>query len=59
MFNLKNIIKKEVGASPKFTTLIEGESLVNDGTAILIYDVLLRFQKGMYLTTSKIILNFI
>lgn len=32
-----------MGASPKLTTIIEGESLINDGAAILIYDVLIRF----------------
>jgi NhaP-type Na+/H+ or K+/H+ antiporter len=34
-------ILKEVGASKKLATLIEGESLLNDGTAIVIFMVLL------------------
>ena len=31
---------KELGASPQISTLIEGESLLNDGTAIVIFTVL-------------------
>jgi NhaP-type Na+/H+ or K+/H+ antiporter len=39
-------ILKEVGASKKLATLIEGESLLNDGTAIVIFMVLLTAITG-------------
>ncbi len=39
-------ILKEVGASKKLATLIEGESLFNDGTAIVIFMVLLASITG-------------
>lgn len=39
-------ILKEVGASKKLATLIEGESLLNDGTAIVIFMVLLTSITG-------------
>lgn len=32
---------KELGVSPRLGTLIEGESLLNDGTAIVVFDVFL------------------
>jgi len=32
---------KELGASPRFGTLIEGESLMNDGTAMVFYQLFL------------------
>ncbi len=37
---------KELGASKKLGTLIEGESLLNDGTAIVIFLVILGGMKG-------------
>ncbi|XP_047261036.1 sodium/hydrogen exchanger 8-like isoform X1 [Capsicum annuum] len=37
---------KELGASKKLGTIIEGESLVNDGTAIVVYQLLLRIVTG-------------
>jgi NhaP-type Na+/H+ or K+/H+ antiporter len=37
---------KELGASAKFGTLIEGESLLNDGTAMVFYQVFLGITKG-------------
>lgn len=39
-------ILKEVGASKKLATLIEGESLLNDGTAIVIFMVLFTAISG-------------
>lgn len=38
---------KELGASPRLGTLIEGESLLNDGTAIVLFTVLLEIVKGV------------
>lgn len=37
---------KELGASKKLSTLIEGESLLNDGTAMVAFFVILDFVKG-------------
>ena len=39
-------ILKEVGASKKLATLIEGESMLNDGTAIVIFMVILATISG-------------
>ena len=48
-------ILKEVGASKKLGTLIEGESMLNDGTAIVIFMVLLLGITGAGSDTSPII----
>lgn len=37
---------KELGASKKLSTIIEGESLMNDGTAIVVYQLFLRMVTG-------------
>ncbi|KAJ6431618.1 hypothetical protein OIU84_018992 [Salix udensis] len=37
---------KELGASKKLSTIIEGESLMNDGTAIVVYQLLYRMVLG-------------
>ncbi|MCD7454418.1 Son of sevenless 1 [Datura stramonium] len=37
---------KELGASKKLSTIIEGESLMNDGTAIVVYQLLFRMVTG-------------
>ncbi|KAH7515439.1 hypothetical protein FEM48_Zijuj10G0026400 [Ziziphus jujuba var. spinosa] len=37
---------KELGASKKLTTIIDGESLMNDGAAIVIYQLLLQMVLG-------------
>lgn len=37
---------KEVGASVRLSTLIEGESLLNDGTAMVIFQVMLELSNG-------------
>lgn len=37
---------KAVGASPKLTMLIAGESLLNDGTAVVIFSLFLRMIQG-------------
>ncbi len=46
---------KELGASKKLGTLIEGESLLNDGTAIVIFMVLLAGISGAGSETSPIV----
>ena len=48
-------ILKEVGASKKLGTLIEGESMLNDGTAIVIFMVLLAGVTGTASDGSPII----
>lgn len=37
---------KELGASKKLSTIIEGESLMNDGTAIVVYQLFFRMVVG-------------
>ena len=37
---------KELGASKRLSTMIEGESLLNDGTAMVVFLVLLRMVEG-------------
>ena len=46
---------KELGASKKLGTLIEGESLLNDGTAIVIFMVLLASITGTGSDTSPVL----
>jgi len=48
-------ILKELGASKKLSTLIEGESLLNDGTAIVIFMVILMGITGESLSYSPIL----
>lgn len=44
------VLLKQLGASKKLSTLIEGESLLNDGTAFVLFLVLLDLVKGIELT---------
>lgn len=37
---------KELGASARFNTLVEGESLLNDGTAMVFFMLFLNLAKG-------------
>ena len=37
---------KELGASKKLATMIEGESLLNDGTAMVVFLILLEIAEG-------------
>lgn len=50
---------KELGASKKLGTLIEGESLLNDGTAIVIFMVFLTSITGVVTETSPVVEFFI
>eukprot|EP00043_Microstomoeca_roanoka_P013027 m.127250 g.127250 ORF g.127250 m.127250 type:complete len:1072 (-) comp15652_c0_seq1:56-3271(-) len=43
---------KELGGSAKLRTLIEGESLLNDGTAIVIFTVFMDLSRGVDLTAG-------
>lgn len=53
------VLLKELGASRKLSTLIEGESLLNDGTAMVVFLVLLDMVKGIEQSVGEIILRFI
>ncbi|OMO72604.1 hypothetical protein COLO4_27555 [Corchorus olitorius] len=46
---------KELGASKKLSTIIEGESLMNDGTAIVVYQLFYRMVLGQSFTWDAII----
>lgn len=52
------VLLKELGASKRLSTLIEGESLLNDGTAMVVFLVLLDLVKGVELTAGDIVLKF-
>ena len=41
------VLLKELGASRRLATMIEGESLLNDGTAMVVFLVLLDIVKGV------------
>jgi len=43
---------KELGASKRLATMIEGESLLNDGTAMVIFLVLLKMVEGEEMTAG-------
>lgn len=49
---------KSLGAPKHISTLIEGESLLNDGTAVVIFFVALDFVKGKELTAGEIVAKF-
>ncbi|CAN6339204.1 unnamed protein product [Urochloa humidicola] len=46
---------KELGASKKLSTIIEGESLMNDGTAIVVYQLFYRMVLGQTFDVGSII----
>lgn len=50
---------KELGASNKFNLLIEGESLLNDGTAMVFFAVFLNMAKGVTSNAGAVITNFL
>ena len=52
-------ILKEVGASKILGHTIEGESLVNDGTAIVVFNVFFAIAKGEHLTFGEIMTDLI
>ncbi|KAL8249031.1 hypothetical protein R6Q59_005899 [Mikania micrantha] len=47
---------KELGASKKLSTIIEGESLMNDGTAIVVYTLFFRMVNGSTFSWGTIIM---
>lgn len=50
---------KELGTSKKFNTLLEGESLLNDGTAAVFYMMFANIYKGLSSGPISVIWNFI
>ncbi|GIY88292.1 hypothetical protein CDAR_553141 [Caerostris darwini] len=50
---------KDCSISPSLTTLIEGESLLNDGTAIVLFDSLLKVYRGGEFSVGNIAYEFV
>lgn len=50
---------KELGASKRLSTMIEGESLLNDGTAMVVFLVLFDLVVGKQLTAIDVVKTFI
>lgn len=50
---------KDVGADPKLGTIMEGESLLNDGTAIVVFTLFLELSKGEVYTGGEVVLLFL
>ena len=49
---------KQLGVSKRISTLIEGESLLNDGTALVLFLVLMEFVSGNDMTATEVIGQF-
>ena len=49
---------KELGASRTLSTMIEGESLINDGTAFVMFTVTFDLAKGADFHVGEVILDF-
>ncbi|WIA34707.1 hypothetical protein OEZ86_013018 [Tetradesmus obliquus] len=49
----------EVGADEKLASVIDGESLVNDGSALVIFLVLQQFVEGYSLSAGQIVVLFV
>ena len=50
---------KELGASKRLATIIEGESLLNDGTAMVIFTIILIFVEGHTISPSEMFVKFV
>jgi NhaP-type Na+/H+ or K+/H+ antiporter len=50
---------KDLGASVRFNTLVEGESLMNDGTAMVFFMLFLDLSKGNSSTVTGVVVNFV
>ncbi|KAF8792875.1 Sodium/hydrogen exchanger 7 like protein [Argiope bruennichi] len=50
---------KECSISSSLTTLIEGESLLNDGTAIVLFDSLIKVYEGGEFSVERIVSTFL
>ena len=49
---------KSLGVSKQISTLIEGESLLNDGTALVLFLVLIKFVEGESMSFGEVIGQF-
>ncbi|KAL2611522.1 hypothetical protein R1flu_023214 [Riccia fluitans] len=49
---------KELGASKKLSTIVEGESLMNDGTAIVVFKLFFQMVLGRHFTPGDVIKFF-
>jgi NhaP-type Na+/H+ or K+/H+ antiporter len=50
---------KELGASRRLATLIEGESLLNDGTAMVVFLVIVEIVKGVEMSVGDVLFKFV
>jgi len=50
---------KDLGAHAKFNLLIEGESLLNDGVAMVFFTLFLNIAKGQSSGVGEVVVNFI
>jgi len=50
---------KSLGASKKFQTIIEGESLLNDGTAMVFFILFAKLTKGESYTINGVLINLV
>jgi len=50
---------KELGASKRLATMIEGESLLNDGTAMVVFLILLKIVEGEEMSFGSMVVMFV
>ena len=48
---------RDLGASKKLSTVIEGESLFNDGTAIVVFKLFLELAKGVTYSPTEVVVD--
>ena len=52
-------VLQEVGASAKLSSVIDGESLLNDGSALVLFNVLQLFVQGFSPTPADVVVLFL
>lgn len=50
---------KTIGAPPRLSAIVEGESLVNDGTAVVVYTLVLAYVTGTPVTLAGAVADFV
>lgn len=50
---------KTIGAPPRLSAIVEGESLVNDGTAVVVYTLVLAYATGAPVTVGGAVTDFL
>ena len=50
---------RDLGASKKLSTVIEGESLFNDGTAIVVFKLFFELAKGVTYSPTEVVVFFL